>query len=271
MKSGCVAGLAAARALLDAGIPVSLLFTTDEETTMHGAVKLASSDLVRNAAAVVVAEPTRLRVVASEKGVLWYRASTSGRSTHGSLPHLGDNAVYRMMRFLARIEPYGHPRDVLNEITVSLGTIQGGTKPNLVADTCSADLDCRHPPGTTKADVETLLRDAATDSGERVLFEQFHEVPPAAVSAAADHARLLRDLAGTEVVGVAYGTEMAYYASHNPRSIVFGPGETERIHVPDERVALSEVVRAAEILTAFGTKMNASRKKSTRPHGRSRT
>src|SRR6266566_1656125 len=215
MKGGCVAGLAAARTLLDAGIPVSLLFTTDEETTMRGAVKLAPSDLVRHAAAVVVAEPTRLRVVASEKGVLWYRASTSGRSAHGSLPHLGDNAVYRMMRFLARIEPYGHPRDVLHEITVSLGTIQGGTKPNLVADTCSADLDCRHPPGTTKADVEALLLAAAKASREDVVLERFHEVPPAAVSAAADHVRILRDLAGTEVVGVAYGTEMAYYASHN--------------------------------------------------------
>jgi len=211
MKAGCVAGLAAARALLDAGIPVSLLFTTDEETTMHGAVKLAPSDLVRHAAAVVVAEPTRLRVVASEKGVLWYRASTSGGSAHGSLP-------------LARIEPYGHPRDVLHEITVSLGTIQGGTKPNLVADTCSADLDCRHPPGTTKADVEALLLGAAKGSGERVSLERFHEVPPAAVSAEADHVRILRDLAGTEVVGVAYGTEMACYASHNPRSIIFGPG-----------------------------------------------
>jgi len=270
MKAGCVAGLAAARALLDAGIPVSLLFTTDEETTMHGAVKLAPSDLVREAAAVVVAEPTRLRVVASEKGVLWYRASTSGRSAHGSLPHLGDNAVYRMMRFLARIEPYGHPRDVLKEITVSLGTIHGGTKPNLVADTCVADLDCRHPPGTANADVETLLLQAATDSGERVALERFHEVPPAAVSPSSDHVRLLRDLAGTEIVGVAYGTEMAYYASHNPRSLVFGPGETERIHVPDERVALSEVVRAAEVLTAYGTKMDAARNTSTGSHGRSR-
>src|SRR5205814_8899869 len=107
--------------------------------------------------------------------------------------------------------------------------------------------------------------------GERVSLERFHEVPPAAVSAEADHVRILRDLAGTEVVGVAYGTEMAYYASHNPRSIIFGPGETERIHVPDERVALSEVVRAAEILTAFGTKINASQNTATRPHGRSRT
>src|SRR5439155_23217872 len=190
---------------------------------------------------------------------------------NGSRSRLGGNAVNRMMHFIARIEPDGQPMDGLREITVSLGTIQGGTKPNLVADICSADLDCRHPPGTTKADVEALLLAAAKASGERVSLERFHEVPPAAVSAAADHVRILRDLAGTEVVGVAYGTEMAYYASHNPRSLVFGPGETERIHVPDERVALSEVVRAAEILTAFGTKIRGSRNTVTRPQGRSRT
>jgi acetylornithine deacetylase/succinyl-diaminopimelate desuccinylase-like protein len=271
MKAGCVAGLAATRALLDAGIPVSLLFTTDEETTMRGAVKLAPSEPVRNASAVVVAEPTRLRVVASEKGVLWFRASTSGRSAHGSMPHLGDNAVYRMMRFLGRMERYGHPRDALTDITVSLGTIQGGTKANLVADTCSADLDCRHPPGTTRADVEALLHQEASSAGEQVQFELFHEVPPAAVSPTADHVRLLRELAGTKVVGVTYGTEMAYYAAHNSRSVVFGPGETERIHVPDERVALSEVVQAAEILTAFGTKMAGRNKGSSASRRSSRT
>jgi len=257
MKAGCVAGLAAARSLLDAGLPVSLLFTTDEETTMKGAVKLAPTDLVKDAAAVVVGEPSRLRIITSEKGVLWYRASTSGRSAHGSLPHLGDNAIYRMMRFLAQLEPYGRPRDALSEITVSLGTIQGGTKPNLVADLCTADLDCRHPPGTTKDHVEALLRKAATTAGEPVDLRLFHEVPPASVSATADHVRLLRDLAQTETVGVTYGTEMAYYATHNPRSVVFGPGETERIHVPDERVSLSEVVRAAEILRAFGEKLGS--------------
>ena len=261
MKAGCVSALVAARSLLDAGIPVSMVFTTDEETTMHGAVKLASSDLVRHAAAVIVAEPTRLRVVASEKGILWYRATTRGRSAHGSMPHLGDNAVYRMMRVLPKLEGFGHPKDPLHEITVSLGTIQGGTKPNVVADMCSVDLDCRHPPGTTKADVERLLRGAFEASGEPVQIEPFHEVPPAAVREDSAHIRILRDLAGTEVVGVTYGTEMAYYAAYNPRCAVFGPGETERIHVPDERVSSAEVVRAAEILASFGRKLASSEQK----------
>ncbi len=262
MKAGCVAAIAAGRSLLDAGVPFSFLFTTDEETTMNAAMKLAPSELVRTAAAVVVGEPTRLRVVASEKGVLWYRATVRGRSAHGSLPHLGDNAIYRMMRVLPHWEPYSRPRDPLTEITVSLGTIQGGTKPNLVADVCSVDLDCRHPPGSRKADVEALLQKAAAASGEQVLLEKFHEVPAAAVPTDAAHVRLLRDLARTEVAAVTYGTEMAHYAAHNPRSVVFGPGEAERIHVPDERVSLSETIRAAEILTEFATKMAASSKGS---------
>jgi acetylornithine deacetylase/succinyl-diaminopimelate desuccinylase-like protein len=258
MKAGCVAGLGAAKQLLDAGLPVSLLFTTDEETTMHGAIKLASSAEIRTAAAVIVAEPSALRVITNEKGVLWYRAGVRGRSAHGSMPHLGDNAILRMSRVLTRLEPYSHPKDVLREITVSPDVIQGGTKPNVVADTCTVDLDCRHPPGTEKEDVEALLRKAFARAKEEVSLELFHEVPAAAVSESAAHVRLLRELAGTEVAGVTYGTEMAYYVPHNPRCAVFGPGETERIHVPDERVSLAEVVRAAEILTAFGTKLSTA-------------
>jgi acetylornithine deacetylase/succinyl-diaminopimelate desuccinylase-like protein len=259
MKAGCVAALAASPKLLDAGVPFSILFTTDEETTMHGAVKLAPSDLVRTASAVIVGEPTHLRVVAREKGVLWFHATTRGRSAHGSLPHLGDNAVYRMVRVLHHLEPYSQPKDALREITVSLGAIRGGTKPNLVADTCAIDLDCRHPPGTTKADVEALLRDAFAASGEAVDLELFHEVPAASVPEDADHVALLRDLAGSEVVGVTYGTEMAYYAQHNPRCVVFGPGEPDRIHVPDEHVSLSETVRVAEIYVAFAKALAHSR------------
>jgi succinyl-diaminopimelate desuccinylase len=164
-----------------------------------------------------------------------------------------------MMRALPHLEPYSNPKDALREITVNLGAIRGGTKPNLVADTCEIDLDCRHPPGTARADVEELLRSAFRASGEEVELDLFHEVPPASVPADADHVRRLRDLAGSEVVAVTYGTEMAYYAVHNPRCAVFGPGEPDRIHGPDERVSLAETVRAAEIYGAFAEAMAPSR------------
>ncbi len=252
MKAGCVACLAAARRLLDRGQPVSLLFTTDEETTMKASIALAALPIVREAASVVVTEPTGLKVIASEKGVLWYHATIHGRSAHGSMPQLGDSAVHRMARVLPHLEPYAHPEDGLRDITVNVGRIQGGVAPNVVPDACAIDLDCRNPPSLAKADVDAILHRAFAAAGEKVTLELFHEVPAAAVPPDAAHVRLLAALTGTEVIGVTYATEMAWYAAHNPRCVVFGPGETARIHIPDERVSLAETVRAAEILAEYG-------------------
>ena len=254
-KAGCVAALAAARTLLDRGLPVSGLLPTDEETSMAGSKALASLPIVRDAAAVVVLEPSGLRVIASEKGILWYRATTRGRSAHGSLPQLGDNAIRRMMRALAPLEPYARPQDPLREVTVNLGQIHGGVAPNVVADVCTAELDCRHPPSVRPAEVEELLRGAFREAHEDVALELTQDVPAAGVPFDAPHVRLLREIAGTEVVGVTYATEMAWYAAHNPRCVVFGPGESARIHVPDERVSLRETVRAADVLVEYGTRL----------------
>ncbi len=259
MKAGCVASLAAARRLLDRGQPVSLFFTTDEETTMKASIALAPSPLFHEAASVVVTEPTGLKVIASEKGVLWYRATVRGRSAHGSMPQLGDSAVHRMVRVLPHLEPYAHPEDVLRDITVNVGRIQGGVAANVVPDACTIELDCRNPPRLAKADVDAILHRAFAAAGEKVALELFHEVPAAAVPFDAPHVRLLADLAGTEVVAVTYATEMAWYAPHNRRCVVFGPGETARIHIPDERVSLAETVRAAGILATYGERLAAPR------------
>ncbi len=255
MKAGCAAAVAAAQALVERGEPVSVLFTTDEETTMVASKALASLPIVRGASAVVVLEPTSLKVIPSEKGVLWYRATTRGRSAHGSMPQLGDNAIHRMMRGLARLEPYARPKDPLGEVTVNMGEIRGGSAPNVVADVCSVDLDCRNPPAVARAEVESLLGDAFRGAGEEVALELLHEVPAAGVALDAPHVRLLREIAGTEVVGVTYATEMAWYAAQNPRCVVFGPGETARIHVPDERVSLRETVRAADVLVEYALRL----------------
>jgi acetylornithine deacetylase/succinyl-diaminopimelate desuccinylase-like protein len=259
MKAGCVAALAAAQELIDRGEPVSLLFTTDEETSMAGSKALAANPIVRGAAGVVVLEPTALKVIASEKGILWYRATVRGRSAHGSMPYSGDNAIYRMARVLPFLAAYSHPQDVLGQVTMNVGQIRGGVAPNVVADACSVDVDCRRPSFISRVHVETLLRDAFHKAGEDVTLELLQEVPAASVPFDAPHVRLLRDLAGTEVVGVTYGTEMAWYAAHNPRCAVFGPGETACIHIPDERVSLVDTVRAAEVLVQYAERLTSLR------------
>ena len=113
MKAGCAAMLAAAKDLKSRDVPFSLLFTTDEETTMRAAKKLQGSGIVTKAAAVVVGEPTDLAIVGSEKGIVWFEVTTRGRSAHGSMPHLGDNANLCAMDLDVRYPPHLSKEDAV--------------------------------------------------------------------------------------------------------------------------------------------------------------
>lgn len=62
-------------------------------------------------------------VQVGEKGVAWCRVEARGRSAHGSLPQLGDNAILRMSQVLERLRAYRpavrllpEVRDLLEEI-----------------------------------------------------------------------------------------------------------------------------------------------------------
>ena len=251
MKGGCVAMLAAARELLAEKVPFSLFFTTDEETTMRAASTLHAEPFLREAAAVVVGEPTSLRIVGREKGILWFEVRTQGRSAHGSTPHLGDNAIHRMMRILREVEPLSRPRDYLLELTINIGAIRGGSKPNVVADECAADLDVRFPPTMTDREAKAMVESLIAKSSESAELTIKHFVPAAAVDPRFPHIAAMQKLAGSEVGTVSYGTEMAWFVASNPRCLVLGPGPPDHIHVPDEFVDLPEVERAADIYATY--------------------
>ncbi len=252
MKGGVSAMLAAARELKAKDVPFSLLFTTDEETTMRAAEKLKAVGFVQKAAAIVVGEPTDLAIVGGEKGVLWFEVTTKGKSAHGSMPHLGENAILKMTRILQAFEPYTRPKDHLNELTVNVGAIDGGSKVNVVADLCAVSLDVRYPPHLSKDDAKRLVESTIHVVGVPADVEVVHDVPAVSVNENSDHIRKMKEIAGPDVTTVSYGTEMAHYAQENPRCLVLGPGRPELTHVADERVDIEQVVKAAEIYTKYG-------------------
>ena len=81
----------------------------------------------------------------AQKGALWLRISTFGKSAHASRPHLGVNAVEKMTKLMERLNSIllekEHP--LLGKPTLSIGTIQGGTKINIVPDRCEIEVDRR--------------------------------------------------------------------------------------------------------------------------------
>ncbi len=134
----------------------------DEENAQTGSRALAATGLRANLA--IVGEPTRLQIVTAHKGSLWLEIETRGKAAHGSCPELGKNAVHEMARvvdlletdYARQLRKRRHP--LLGCATVSVGSISGGTQPNIVPDSCVASADRRTLPGETEKSVRDELR-----------------------------------------------------------------------------------------------------------------
>jgi len=97
MKAGVAAMLLAAKSFAGklAGTPgVVLVLTAGEENGCVGSRHLAElPQLMGRAGAIVVGEPTSNYPLVGHKGSLKFHARFHGVSAHGSMPHLGDNAI----------------------------------------------------------------------------------------------------------------------------------------------------------------------------------
>ena len=138
----------------------------DEENAQAGSRALAASGFKADLA--IVGEPTKLQVVTAHKGSLWLQLTARGCAAHGATPHLGKNAVHEMARivgvletdYAAQLRRRKHP--LVGTGTVNVGTIAGGTQPNIVPDSCTISIDRRTLPGETEAgvrrEIATLLK-----------------------------------------------------------------------------------------------------------------
>ena len=109
MKAGVAAYIWAALQL--ARLPrgkADVLFVSvaGEETGCQGSFDLARTQAVRGARALVIAEPTSNYPIVGHRGALWLQVETTGVTVHGSMPHLGVNAIYKAARAIGNFERF---------------------------------------------------------------------------------------------------------------------------------------------------------------------
>jgi glutamate carboxypeptidase len=146
MKAGIGIAMLAARALLetDARVPhrLVMLWTTDEEigsASSRGAIE----DEARRSSAVLVLEPSLPggAVKTSRKGCGQYELVVRGVAAHAGIdPTKGASAVHELAHQICRL--YRLPK-LSPGISVNVGTIAGGTRPNVVAEEARAVIDIR--------------------------------------------------------------------------------------------------------------------------------
>lgn len=257
MKGTVIAMLQAAQDLVARKIPVALALTTDEETSMQGAIALSKTLPLRRAKAVVVGEPTGLRVAYAEKGVLDLAIETRGKAAHGAMPHLGENAISKMMRLLRGLEGFkgriAHPE--LGSVTVNVGTFNGGARLNVVPNKATAEVDIRFPPPYSPdqlySEVEEHLRRIKTPFTLRRILS----MPSVQIDPNLEHVKLLKEVAASETAVLVHASEAVYYTQVNPRVVIFGAGEEELSHQANEYVKVEAVARASEVFKKYALRL----------------
>src|SRR5688572_3268818 len=139
-KGIAAAMLAAADRLATSGEDrVDLLFVVGEEAGSDGA--RAANRLPATSRYLINGEPTESKLASGAKGSLRVTLRTRGRAAHSAYSHLGSSAIKPMLELLPTVDRLPLPTDpVLGETTVNVGTIQGGTEANIVAESCEAEM-----------------------------------------------------------------------------------------------------------------------------------
>lgn len=261
MKGGVAAIAAAAVRTRTRGL--TLVFTAGEETGCEGAFHLVRQPEGRaalgRAQALVVAEPTANRPWIGHKGALWLRACARGRTAHGSMPALGDNAVYRIARAALAVEALAFeepPHALMGAPTVNVGTIAGGANVNSVPDAAELTIDLRSVAGQAHAALRDRLGRAL---GPQIELQTLLDVAP--VCTDADDPWLRRAIAtvaaltgdATPPRTASYFTDAAALrpALGMPPTLVLGPGDPGLAHQTDEHVPLDRLHQAVAIYAAL--------------------
>jgi acetylornithine deacetylase/succinyl-diaminopimelate desuccinylase-like protein len=256
MKGGCTAMLLAAENLAAANVPFTLCFTTDEETTMLGAGAAAKDPAFSRAPAILVTEPTAFEIVVKEKGLLQFSVSTQGISAHASMPHLGENAIHKMVGLLSKLGDLQEiPKNPNSEMTLCVDTIKGGTRINVIPGECSAEIDVRYPPNMNTDSVLEAVRKRIGRDGYSLKI--LHELAPVETDASLPAVKALKELIGPEAVvtSVPYATEMVMFRDANKALMVCGPGDPRICHCDDEWVDVTEVAKAVDIYVEYCSRM----------------
>jgi succinyl-diaminopimelate desuccinylase len=254
MKGGLAVMLELAARAGEFAIRLGFLFFTREElaaTESPVPEFLAGCDEAREAALVIVLEPTDNELHAGCLGNLGARLTFHGTSAHSARPWTGENAIHKAAARLAPLataEPVDVDVDglVFREVT-SVVAIEGGIADNVVPARCVARLNYRYAPGTSAAEAEARIREVAGDAEVELLGNS----PPAPVVVDRPLVRRLRATGDFAVRPKQAWTPVAQFAEAGLDAINLGPGLTRYAHKADERVPVAELVRTYDALARF--------------------
>jgi acetylornithine deacetylase len=263
MKGPVTAAIVAARGLPDT-VPVTLLLTTDEETTKQGARVIAErSVLVRSARpnGILVVEPTQMHPVRGHRSHILFTCVALGIQAH-SAKGTGRNANWALIPFLAEMkgvfdrlmtdrslqdDAYEPPFSDFNVVIDNHGTAINVTVP-----VATARIKFRYSAGIDPARIRTAVHDAAARHG--VTVTEAEEGNPPELPADHPFVRQCVEVSGRAATTAPFGTDASVLQAIAP-CVVMGPGDIGVAHKPGEAVRIADLAAAVPVFQALALRL----------------
>lgn len=183
MKGGLVLMIFALRAIAEQGLELEVLpvvFINSDEEIGSNESRRTVERLSKIADRIFVLEPAMGETGAlktARKGVGQFKIRVSGRAAHAGLePSQGVSAILELSHVVQKLFALNDPA---SGITVNVGTIDGGLRPNVVAPESTADVDVRVLTTQQARQVEAAIRSLEPETPGAVLrVEGQVNIPP---------------------------------------------------------------------------------------------
>jgi acetylornithine deacetylase/succinyl-diaminopimelate desuccinylase-like protein len=263
MKGPVAAAIVAARALPDT-VPITLLITTDEETTKGGAREIAQrSKLAKVAAprAILVVEPTQMVPMRGHRVHLQFTATATGVQAHSSTgrgrnanwvlaPFLMDmKSIYEMLRSDTKYHDpaYDPPFSDFNLIVDNHGAAVNVTVPK-----ATAIIKFRYSAKVDPSPIARMVREAARLYG--LTLTEAREGDPPELPESHPFVQLCSRIVGVAPRVAPYGTDASMLQTLAP-CVIMGPGDIGKAHTPAESVPIAELVAAVPVFMRLATEI----------------
>jgi acetylornithine deacetylase len=218
-------------------------------------------------------EPTDLKFKPSVRGAVWFDMAFAGVAGHAGAVGNTESAIYKAQAAIGILQEYhaelyerskdtGRFKGIPAPMPLNIGMFQAGVWPSMVPSEARIQGIMGFLPNKTKdeimAEMNALFHTEKTSwIGERMSIR--HDYRHNGFELPDDHFLVRSMRASMRDAGIddsptamTASTDAIFYVEKGIPSIVFGPGAISDAHSIHENIAISDVLKAAEVLVRLG-------------------